>query len=202
MSTAGIPAESAELTDRRAVLSASSSVTGMTLFVASEAVFFAAFFGVYASSYTASSTWPPLRVASPGLTVPTVAVAVLLASAGCMAVGLRTLHRAGYPRTLAPWLAATGGGAAIFTALTALGLAQLNMSIGAGIYQTLFYTLLGLELAHAVGGMALLGLVGVRAWTGELALRRDPVQAAAIYWYFVVGLGVAMYVVLYLGALR
>jgi heme/copper-type cytochrome/quinol oxidase subunit 3 len=76
------------------------------------------------------------------------------------------------------------------------------MNIGAGIYQTLFYVLLGLELAHAVGGLALLGLIGVRALTGELALRRDPVQAAAIYWYFVVGLGVAMYVVLYLGAIR
>lgn len=202
MSTAGTPAESAELTDRRAVLSASSTVTGMTLFVASEAVFFAAFFGVYASSYTASSTWPPARVAAPSLLVPTIAVAVLLASAVCMAVGLRTLHRPGYPRTLGPWLAATGTGAAVFTALTAIGLVQLNMSIGAGIYETLFYTLLGLELAHAVGGMALLGLVGVRAWTGELALRRDPVQAAAIYWYFVVGLGAVMYVVLYLGALR
>jgi len=202
MTTAGTPAESAELTDRRAVLSASSSVTGMTLFVASEAVFFAAFFGVYASSYTASAIWPPFRVATPSLVVPTVAVVVLGASAVCMAVGLRTLHRPGYPRTLAPWLAATGGGAAVFTALTALGLVELNMNIGAGIYETLFYTLLGLALAHAVGGMALLGLVGVRAWTGELALRRDPVQAAAIYWYFVVGLGVAMYVVLYLGALR
>ncbi|HEU5045272.1 MAG TPA: cytochrome c oxidase subunit 3 [Nocardioidaceae bacterium] len=202
MTTAGTPAESAELTDRRAVLSASSTVTGMTLFVASEAVFFAAFFGVYASSYTASSNWPPARVAAPSLLVPTIAVAVLLASAVCMAVGLRTLHRPGYPRTLGPWLAATGAGAAVFTALTAIGLVQLNMSIGAGIYETLFYTLLGLELAHAVGGMALLGLVGVRAWTGELALRRDPVQAAAIYWYFVVGLGAVMYAVLYLGALR
>ena len=202
MSTAGTPIESSELTDRRAVLSASSSATGMTLFVASEAVFFAAFFGVYASSYTASSSWPPLRVAAPPLAAPTVAVLVLLASAVCMAVGLRTLHRPGYPRALAPWLVATGGGAAVFTALTALGLVQLDMNIGAGIYETLFYILLGLELAHAVGGMTLLGLVGVRAWTGELALRRDPVQAAAIYWYFVVGLGVVMYVVLYLGALR
>jgi heme/copper-type cytochrome/quinol oxidase subunit 3 len=74
------------------------------------------------------------------------------------------------------------------------------MGIGDGIYQTLFYVLLGLELAHAVGGVALLGLVGTRAWTGELALHRDPVQAAAIYWYFVVGLGIVLYVVLYLGS--
>jgi heme/copper-type cytochrome/quinol oxidase subunit 3 len=196
------PSAAAELTDQRAVLSASSSVTGMTLFVASEAVFFAAFFGVYASSYTGASTWPPANVATPPLVLPSIGVAVLLVSGVCMAIGLRTLHRPGYPASLAPWLVATGLGAAAFTALTAAGMVELDMNIGAGIYQTLFYVLLGLELAHAVGGMALLGLVGVRAWTGELALRRDPVQAAAIYWYFVVGLGVAMYAVLYLGAIR
>lgn len=202
VSGAATPAEPAELIDRRAVLSASSSVTGMTLFVASEAVFFAAFFGIYASSYTAASTWPPANVATPSLVLPSIGVAVLLLSGVCMAIGLRTLHRPGYPGTLAPWLLSAGLGAAAFTALTAAGMVELDISISAGIYQTLFYVLLGLELAHAVGGMALLGLVGVRAWTGELALRRDPVQAAAIYWYFVVVLGVAMYVVLYLGAIR
>ena len=199
---AASPMEPAELADRRAVLSASSSVTGMTLFVASEAVFFAAFFGVYASSYTAAADWPPAGAATPPLILPSLGVAVLVASAVTMAVGLRTLHRPSYPRALTPWLIGTGLGAAAFTALTAAGLLELNMDISAGIYETLFYVLLGLELAHAVGGLALLGLVGVRAWTGELALRRDPVQAAAIYWYFVVGLGVAMYVVLYLGAIR
>ena len=51
-------------------------------------------------------------------------------------------------------------------------------------------------LAHGLGGVVLLGLLLVRMRTGELALRRDPVQAAAIYWYFVVVLGVVLYAVL------
>ncbi len=53
-----------------------------------------------------------------------------------------------------------------------------------------------------VGGAVLLAVVLARAWSGELALRRDPVQSAAIYWYFVVGLGAVIYAVLYLGAIR
>jgi len=58
--------------------------------------------------------------------------------------------------------------------------------------------IIGLELAHVVGGAVLMGVVLGRTWTGELALRRDPIQSAAIYWYFVVVLGVVIYVVLYL----
>jgi cytochrome c oxidase subunit III len=197
--SAGLPRRS-ELVDRKAVLASSSSVMGMTLFVASEAVFFAAFLGIYASSYADAKSWPPIGLKAPSLVLPTIGVLVLIATAGTMAMNLRTLRRPDYPRGLAPWLAATGLGAVIFTVLVAVGLAQLGMGIGDGIYQTLFYVLLGLELAHAVGGVALLGLVGTRAWTGELALHRDPVQAAAIYCYFVVGLGIVLYVVLYLGS--
>jgi heme/copper-type cytochrome/quinol oxidase subunit 3 len=189
-----------ELVDRKAVLASSSSVMGMTLFVASEAVFFAAFLGIFASSYADAKSWPPTGLATPSLVLPTVGVVVLLVSAGTMAMNLRMLRRPDYPRGLAPWLGATAAGAVVFTALVAVGLVELGMGIGDGIYQTLFYVLLGLELAHAVGGVALLGLVGTRAWTGELALHRDPVQAAAIYWYFVVGLGIVLYVVLYLGS--
>lgn len=205
--TAGEPAHeigrpAPELVDRQAVQSASSAVTGMTVFVASEAVFFAAFFGVYASAYAAARTWPPASLQEPSLLVPSVAVAVLLASGVTMAQALRRVHRADYPRGLVPWLFATTAGALAFAVLVAVGLFGLGFSAGQGIYESLFYVIIGLELAHAAGGVVLLGLVLVRAGAGELALRRDPVQSASIYWYFVVALGVAIYLVLYLGAVH
>jgi cytochrome c oxidase subunit 3 len=71
-----------------------------------------------------------------------------------------------------------------------------GFGIGDGIYQSLFYVMTGLELAHGIGGAVLLGLLLVRLRTGELGLRRDPIQAAAIYWFFVVVLGVVLYAVL------
>ena len=55
-----------------------------------------------------------------------------------------------------------------------------------------------LALAHVVGGIVLLLMVGHQALSGELAIPRDPAQVAAIYWSFVVALGVVVYVVFYL----
>jgi heme/copper-type cytochrome/quinol oxidase subunit 3 len=46
----------------------------------------------------------------------------------------------------------------------------------------------------------LLGLVVARARSGQLALAREPLVAASIYWYFVVVLGVVIYLLLYVAA--
>jgi cytochrome c oxidase subunit 3 len=97
-----------------------------------------------------------------------------------------------------PWLGVTLACAVAFVALLAAGYQGLEFGVGEGIYESLFYMITGLELAHVVGGVALLGLVLARGWAGELALQRDPVQAAGIYWYFVVALGAVIYLVLYL----
>ncbi len=189
----------AELVDRQAVRSASSSVTGMVLLVASEAVFFAAFLGIYAVSYTAAKVWPPAGITTPSIAVPTVGVVVLLVSGAAMAQAMRHALRPEYQRAvLLRWLAAALACAVAFGVLTAIGYASLPFSVGQGIYESLFYMIIGLELAHVVGGAVLLGVVMARTWTGELALRRDPIQATAIYWYFVVVLGVVIYAVLYL----
>jgi cytochrome c oxidase subunit 3 len=190
------PRTAAEVVDQGAVRSASSSVTGMTIFVASEAVFFAAFLGIYASSYTAASDWPPPGMSPPSLALPTAGLAVLLLSGLSMTRCLRTIHHVDYPRGLGTWLLATFVGSAAFAALVGISMTDVTFGIGDGIYQSLFFVMTGLELAHGAGGVVLLGLLLVRARTGELDLRRDPIQAAAIYWYFVIALGVVIYVVL------
>ena len=199
-SPAGVPAPG--LVDRQAVRSASSSVTGMVLFVASEAVFFAAFLGIYATSYAAARVWPPRGITSPSLVLPTIGVVLLLASGAAVGQAMRLAHRPEYPRSVLPWLAAGLALAVAFGVLLGISYADIPFGVGQGIYESLYYMITGLELAHVVGGAVLLALVLVRAWSGELALRRDPVQSAAIYWYFVVGLGAVIYAVLNLGAIR
>jgi heme/copper-type cytochrome/quinol oxidase subunit 3 len=202
-SVAGRPAGPApDLIDQQAVHSASSSVTGMVLFVASEAVFFAAFLGIYATSYAAARVWPPAGLAGPSLVLPTIGVVVLLVSGAIMGQARRVAHRADYPRGVMPWLTAALACAVAFAVLLVIGYADIPFGVGQGIYESLFYMIIGLELAHVVGGAVLLGVVVLRGWAGDLALRRDPVQSAAIYWYFVVGLGVVIYAILYLGAIR
>lgn len=185
-----------EQIDQHAVGSASNTVTGMTLFVTSEAVFFAAFLGIYVTSYAAAANWPPPGMTAPSLGVPTAGLVVLLLSGLAMTRCVRHIHAPDYPDGLAPWLASAFLGSVIFAVLVAVSMTGTGFSIGDGIYQSLFYVMTGLELAHGVGGAVLLGLLLVRFRTGELGLRRDPIQAAAIYWFFVVVLGVFLYAVL------
>jgi cytochrome c oxidase subunit 3 len=185
-----------ELIDQHAVASASSTVTGMTLFVASEAAFFAAFLGIYATSYTSAANWPPPGMPTPSLGVPTAGLVVLLLSGLAMSRCVRHIHHPDYPHGLAPWLGLTVIGSVAFAVLVAVSMTGTGFGIGDGIYQSLFYVMSGLELAHGSGGAVLLGLLRVRVRTGELGLRRDPIQAAAIYWFFVVVLGVVLYAVL------
>jgi heme/copper-type cytochrome/quinol oxidase subunit 3 len=198
MSTITPPAP--DLVDHHAVRRAGSPVIAMTIFVASEAVFFGAFFGIYATAYTSASTWPPAGVPGPSVVLPSVGAGVVLVSGLTMAQVLRVARQPEYPRGVMAGLAATLLLAVVFGVVVAAGYHGLGFGVGQGIYESLFYVILGLEVAHVVGGVALLALVLVRGWVGELALSRDPVLAAGIYWEFVVVLGLVIYVVLYLAA--
>jgi heme/copper-type cytochrome/quinol oxidase subunit 3 len=181
--------------ERRAVRGTSSAVMAMVLFVASEAVFFGAFFGVYANAYADTAVWPPLPAPLPDLVLPSIAVAVLLASGVTMALAVRGTRHGGLRGTVA-WLLATVAGAAGFIGLVVASLPGIGFAAGDGIYQSLVYTITVLALAHVVGGLVLLALVFARVRTAGPALAREPATAAAIYWSFVVALGVVMYVVL------
>src|ERR1041385_2564108 len=118
----GRPVDRAELIDRQAVRSASSSVTGMVLLVASEAVFFAAFLGIYAVSYTGARVWPPAGIATPSIAVPTIGVVVLLVSGAAMARAMRHALRREYRRAgTLRWLAVALISAVAFGVLLVIG---------------------------------------------------------------------------------
>jgi heme/copper-type cytochrome/quinol oxidase subunit 3 len=175
----------------------SSAVMAMVIFVASESMFFMAFFGVYWSTYASEPVWPPPDVPLLPIAFPTAAVAVLLVSGLTIALAFRAAARRS-SRGAARWIGATAGLAVAYVVLSLLGTGDLGFGIHDGIFGSLFYVTTGLALAHVVGGMVLLAMVGSQAMSGELAIRRDPAQIAAIYWAFVVALGVVVYVVFFL----
>jgi cytochrome c oxidase subunit 3 len=190
----------ADLVERHAVRAASSAVMAMTLFVASEAVFFGAFFGIYASAYAATKVWPPDDISAPGLRLPTISTAVLVFGGLSMLLARRAARRDDFPHRSVAWLWATLASAIAFLVLVVVSLPDTHFGIGQGIFESLFYTITGLAMAHVFGGIVLLVLVIGRARAGELALQREPLQAASIYWYFVVALGVVIYLLLYVAA--
>jgi heme/copper-type cytochrome/quinol oxidase subunit 3 len=182
--------------DRRAIGGTSSSVMGMVIFVASEAMFFMAFLGVYASAYASQPVWPPRQIPLPSLGLPTGAAIVLALSALTMAGALRASARAGGRRAVL-WLGATMALGAAFIVLQVIGYQDVGFGIRDGIYASLYYVINAVAVAHVVGGLVLLAMVTMQAASGELALRRDPVRAAAIFWIFVAGMGIVIYVLFF-----
>ena len=183
--------------DERAVASTSSSVLGMVLFVASESMFFAAFFGAYVTSYVNQRTWPPDNTPAPPLGLATAAVACLVLS-GLLLQGALRATRRGLPASVNRWLLVAVAAGVASVVLSLLGNAEVGFGLHAGIFASQFYLMTGLALAHVAGGIVLLALVAVLGLTGRLAVvRYQPVQAAAVYWNFVVVLGLVVYVVFY-----
>ena len=183
--------------DERAVASTSSSVLGMVLFVASESMFFAAFFGAYVTTYVNQKVWPPIDTPAPPLGLATAAVAALVLS-GLLLQGAIRAARAGRRAAVGRWLLATLAATVVSVILTLVGYSEVGFGLHAGIFASLFYLMTGLGLAHVAGGVVLLAMVAVQGITGRLAaLRYQALQAAAVYWNFVVVLGIVIYVVFY-----
>jgi cytochrome c oxidase subunit III len=185
-------------TDERAVRGTSSPVVGMVLFVASEAMFFATFFAIYAMGYSSSATWPPKNIELPPLALPSVVTGLMVASSFFLQRGVRAIRK-GNARGLTLWLGGTLALGVAFIALQVYAYGDVNFGIRAGLYASLFYVMTGVALAHVVGGVVFLGMVLMRSATGHLAMvRHEPAEAAAIYWNFVVVVSVVLYVAFYL----
>ena len=183
--------------DERAVASTSSSVLAMVLFVASESMFFAAFFGAYVTSYVNQKVWPPANTPAPPLGLATAAAAALVLS-GLLLQGAVRSGRRGLPALVNRWLVLTLAVGVASVVLTLFGYSEVGFGLHAGIFASQFYLMTGLAVAHVVGGIVLLALIAVMGLSGRLALvRYQPVQAAAVYWNFVVVLGLVIYVVFY-----
>jgi cytochrome c oxidase subunit III len=184
--------------DERAVRQSTSPVLGMTLFVASEAMFFAAFFGAYFTISAALPVWPPLSIPIPEVLIPSVATTLLLVSSVTVQIGVAAA-RHGRMRRVNLWLGITIALGVAFLVLQTIDYSRMGFGIHDGIYPSLFYVMTGLHTAHVIGGVAFLMLVFAQSRTGQLSTERhEPLQAAAIYWDFVDLVWVGLFVVFYI----
>jgi cytochrome c oxidase subunit 3 len=189
-------------TDERAVRGTSSPVMGMVLFVAGEAMFFAALFATYFSIRAAAPTWPPKSIGTPELPIPAILTAILVSSSVVLQLGVGAARRgriAAFERLLGLTILLGLG----FLALQAYDYSQLTFGIKDGIYPSLFYVMTGLHMAHVVGGVVLLSIVGGQAATRQISsVRHESVEAAAIYWHFVDVVWIGLFTVYYVAIPR
>jgi cytochrome c oxidase subunit 3 len=175
-----------ELTrDERAVRRTSGPVLGMVVFVASEAMFFATFFGAYFTIYSVNPVWPPAGFPRLKPELATVLTVVLVTSSVTLQLGVGAIRR-GRTRILLLLLGLTILLGATFLGLQLYDYSLLEFGVRDGIFGSLFYVMTGLHMAHVFGGVVFLALVLVQGLGGQLTdASHDSLEAGAIYWHFV-----------------
>jgi cytochrome c oxidase subunit 3 len=170
--------------DERVVRQTSGPVLGMVVFVASEAMFFATFFGAYFTIYSVNPVWPPAGFhLEPGLA--SVLTVLLVASSVTLQTGVRAIRR-DRTRAMLVWLGLTILLGAGFLGLQLYDYSLLGFGVRDGIFGSLFYVMTGLHMAHVFGGVVFLVLVLVQGLGGQLThAHHDSMEAGSIYWHFV-----------------
>ncbi len=168
-------------------------VLGMALLVATEVMFFAGLVSALLVSRANTTVWT--LEGQPRLPVERTAfnTALLLLSGWTMIQAVGRFRRGS--RETARWLARTALLGAAFVALQGVEwvrLLRVGLTMTASLTGAFFYLIVGAHAAHAVAGVVLVG--AARAWQERRAL----VEAAGIYWLFVVGLWPILYVLVYL----
>jgi cytochrome c oxidase subunit 3 len=184
--------------DERTVRRTSGPVLGMVLFVASEAMFFATFFGAYFTIYSVNPVWPPAGFPRLEPELATVLTVVLVSSSVTLQLGVRAIRR-DRVRALLFWVGLTILLGAAFLGLQLYDYSLLGFGVRDGIFGSLFYVMTGLHMAHVFGGVVFLVLVLLQGLGGQLShASHDSVEAGAIYWHFVDVVWICLFTTFYL----
>jgi len=163
----------------------------MALFIASEVMFFAAFFWAYfnASLFPVAATgftWPPdgIEVFDP-FGVPLLNTFILLTS-GCTVTWAHHAVREGNRKGAVQGLALTVLLGAIFTGFQAYEYIHAPFGFTDGIYPSTFFMATGFHGFHVIIGTCFLAVCLVRAYKGHFKPDHHfGLEAAAWYWHFV-----------------
>jgi cytochrome c oxidase subunit III len=192
-----------ELTrDERVVRQTSGPVLGMVVFVASEAMFFATFFGAYFTIYSVNPVWPPAGFPRLKPDLATVLTVLLVASSVTLQIGVRAI-RQDRTRAMLVWLGLTILLGAGFLGLQLFDYSLLGFGVRDGIFGSLFYVMTGLHMAHVFGGVVFLVLVLVQGLGGQLThAHHDSIEAGSIYWHFVDVVWICLFTTFYVVGLH
>lgn len=176
---------------------------GMLLFIASEVMFFFAFFwAFFASSLTPAveigSVWPPkgIDVFNP-FEVPLLNTLILLCSGATITYSHHAIT-AGYKYQACWSLFLTVFLAIIFTGFQAFEYTSANFSISDGIYGSSFYMATGFHGFHVFVGTVVLIVCFIRMYLNHYTQEHHfGFEAGAFYWHFVDVVWLFLYIAIY-----
>jgi len=163
---------------------------GMALFIASEVMFFAAFFWAFFHSSLGFSTsvvqWPPEGILTlDAWELPFYNTIILLTSGGTVTRAHLFVER-GDNKSAALWLFITAGLGASFLGLQIFEYGHAVFKLTDGIYPSTFYLATGFHGFHVFVGTIFLIVCGIRALKNQFEPHKHiGFQAAAWYWHFV-----------------
>ncbi len=164
---------------------------GMALFIASEVMFFVAFFWAYFNAWldpteATGFIWPPqgIEVFEP-FDVPFLNTLILLLS-GCTVTFAHHAVLEGDQRGSVKYLIYTVALGMLFTSLQAYEYVHAAFGFTDGIYPSTFFMATGFHGFHVIIGTSFLAVCLYRAWRGHFKPDHHfGLEAAAWYWHFV-----------------
>jgi cytochrome c oxidase subunit 3 len=163
---------------------------GMVLFIASEVMFFFAFFWAFFHNALGFSTstlqWPPSTIAPlDAWEIPFYNTVILLTSGGTVTRAHLFIER-GDNKAAARWIFITAALGALFLTCQAYEYIHATFSLTDGIYPSTFFLATGFHGFHVFVGTVFLIVCGFRASKDQFRPHKHiGFQAAAWYWHFV-----------------
>ncbi len=164
---------------------------GMLLFIASEVMFFVAFFWAFFDAWLFPKagidfTWPPPGIeAIHAFPLPLLMTLVLLLSGTTVTMAHHALIE-GHNKEAAKWLGITVLLGVAFTGIQAFEYAQATFGFSDGIYPSTFFMATGFHGFHVIIGTVFLAVCWGRTVKGHFTPDSHfGFEAAAWYWHFV-----------------
>ena len=179
----------------------SNTRLAMIVLITGESMLFAGLIGMYLVFRLAARTWPPPDQPRLPLGLTTLNSAVLLGSAIPLARALGAIRR-GETDRVARRVELTALLGLLFLAVQGAEWARLvrhGLTLGSGTYGGSFYVLIGCHALHVLAAVAWLTVVAVLARRrGFTRARHAALEMCTLYWYFVCGLWVVLFPLVYL----
>ena len=179
----------------------SNTRLAMIVLITGESMLFAGLIGMYLVFRLAARTWPPPDQPRLPLGLTTLNSAVLLVSAFPLAGALGAIRR-GEAGRVARRVELTALLGTVFLAIQGAEWARLvrhGLTLGSGTYGGSFYVLIGCHALHVLAAVAWLAVVAVLARRrGFTRARHAALEMCTLYWYFVCGLWVVLFPLVYL----
>ena len=178
----------------------SNTRIAMIVVIAGESMLFAGLIGMYLV-FRLSRPWPPADLPRLPLGMTFLNTLVLFASAVPMTRALGAVRRDDQ-RMLVRALALTAFLGIAFLAVQGVEWIRLvhhGLTLGSSMYGATFYTLIGCHGLHVLVAVTWLTVMAALVRRGALSrARRTALEMCGMYWYFVCGLWVILFPLVYL----